>query len=64
MGRERLSKELKQFVPILMKNGYHKVRTKGSHFIYCNGENTIAVNKDLNRMVRKRLLKENNLMER
>ncbi len=46
---------------ILRDNGYEYQRCKGSHFIYSNGVNTIAVNKDLNRMVARRLLKQYNL---
>ena len=60
---ERLSKEMREFVPILRKNGYTKARTRGSHTIYVN-RNThkhISVNANLNRMVRERLIKENNL---
>ena len=61
----RKTKQLREFEPILFKNGYKFVRSKGSHFIYINrtSHKVIAVNKDLNRMVRERLIKENNLME-
>lgn len=57
---ERLTKEMREFVPILRKNGYTKARSKGSHFTYINRtiHRTITVNKDLNRMVRERLIKE------
>ena len=60
---ERLTKEMREFVPILRKNGYTKARSKGSHFIYINRttHKTITVNKDLNKMVRERLIKENGL---
>ena len=57
-------KKLREFEPILKANGYREIRSNGSHFIYSNGTNQITVNKDLNKMVRKRLIKENNLMER
>ena len=53
---------MRGFVPILKRNGYRLDRINGSHFIYSNGNNSITVNKDLNKMVRKRLIKENNLM--
>ena len=43
--------------------GYELKRTKGSHFIYSNGRRTISLNKDLNHMVYKRLLKECGLQE-
>ncbi len=46
---------------ILRDNGYEYQRCKGSHFIYSNGVNTIAANKDINRMVARRLLKPYNL---
>lgn len=46
---------------ILVRNGYQCVRSKGSHFIYSDGTNTISVNKDLNCMVARRLLKQYNL---
>ena len=60
---ERLTKEMREFVPILRKNGYTYARTNGSHFIYMNRatHKHITVNKNLNRMVRERLIKENNL---
>lgn len=56
-------KRLQEFEPILKANGYHEIRSRGSHFIYGNGKNQITVNKDLNKMVQLRLIKENNLLE-
>lgn len=58
-------KQLREFEPILYRNGYRFARCKGSHFTYMNrtSHKIITVNKDLNRMVRERLIKENNLME-
>ena len=61
----RLTKEMREFEPLLLRNGYKLVRCHGSHFVYMN-RNThriIPMNKDLNRMVRERLIKEYNLME-
>lgn len=60
---ERLTKQMREFVPILLKNGYTKARCNGSHFIYINRvtHKKITINKDLNKMVRERLIKENNL---
>ncbi len=55
-------KKLREFEKILSRNGYHELRSNGSHFIYTNGKKKISVNKDLNEMVRKRLIKENKLM--
>lgn len=46
---------------ILKANGYEYVRAKGSHFMYSNGQYTIAINKDLNCMVAKRLIKQYHL---
>lgn len=61
----RKTKQLREFEPILLRNGYKFARCKGSHFIYMNrtSHKIITVNKDLNRMVRERLIKENNLVE-
>lgn len=56
-------KKLREFEPILKANAYHEIRSRGSHFIYGNGKNHITVNKDLNKMVQLRLIKENKLME-
>ena len=61
---KRKTKQMREFEPILNANGYHEIRSRGSHFIYGNGKNQITVNKDLNKMVRRRLIKENKLMER
>lgn len=61
----RKTKQLREFEPILLQNGYRFTRCKGSYFIYMNrtSHKIIAVNKDLNKMVRGRLIKENNLVE-
>ena len=61
----RKTKQLREFEPILLRNGYIFARFKGSHFIYMNrtSHKIITVNKDLNKMVRERLIKENNLVE-
>lgn len=48
----------REFGKILDNNGYRHLRTKGSHSVYGNGERTISVNKNLNRMVAQRLIKE------
>ena len=53
--------DAKEMKKILRANGYDYIRCKGSHFIYSNGKNTIAVNKDLNCMVARRLIKQSNL---
>ena len=61
----RKTKQLREFEPILLQNGYRFTRCNGSHFIYMNrtSHKIIVVNKDLNRMVRERLIKENKLQE-
>lgn len=50
----RKTKQLREFEPILYRNGYRFARCKGSHFIYMNrnSHKIISVNKDLNKMVR------------
>lgn len=46
---------------ILRNNGYKYQRCKGSHFMYSNGVYTVAVNKGLNAMVAKRIIKQYHL---
>lgn len=62
MGK-RKPKKMREFEPILLRNGFYEVRSNGSHFVYINRttHKHISVNKDLNKMVRERLIKENNL---
>lgn len=59
----RLTKQMCEFVPILQKNGYTKARSRGSHTVYINRttHRHISVNKDLNKIVRERLIKEYSL---
>lgn len=59
---KRKPKNLREFEPILKANGYREIRSRGSHFMYGNGKNHITVNKDLNKMVQLRLIKENSLV--
>lgn len=49
---------------ILSRNGFKAVRSSGSHFTYLNRTTGrhVTVNKDLNPMVRKRIIKENALV--
>ena len=49
--------DARQMKKILYKNRYKYMRCRGSHVIYSDGVNTIAVNKDLNEMVARRLIK-------
>lgn len=45
----------------LRRHGFSLCRWKGSHAIYCNGKDTVAVNIKLNDMVARRLIKTYNL---
>lgn len=45
----------------LRRHGFTLTRWKGSHAIYCNGRDTVAVNIKLNDMVARRLIKTYNL---
>ena len=53
-----MKKEFIEADRALKKNGYVQVRAKGSHYIYSNGVQSVALNIKLNRMVMARLLKE------
>ena len=49
----------------LKVDGYTYERTNGSHAIYKKiGYNNIIINRKLNPMIAKRLIKENNLIEK
>ena len=50
--------DAREMKKILRNNGYEYQRCKGSHFMYSNGVYTVAVNKDLNAMVAKRIIKQ------
>ena len=52
----------REFAQLLGHNGYELVRCKGSHFIYKKAGDTIAVPKDLNAMIGRRLIKEHKLV--
>lgn len=55
----------REFRKMLAKNGYLLHSTKGSHFVYKNPVtgSVISINVNLNKMVARRLIKENNLVE-
>lgn len=55
--------DTRRFKKLLIHNGYELLRTKGDHYIYGNGKNTVTINRHINRMVAQRLIKENNLVE-
>lgn len=54
----------KGFAKLMKTNGYilDRNRGKGSHRIYVKGSNTISIGDHYNKMVIKRLIKENNLL--
>lgn len=56
-----MNSDFRLFTIKLRRNGYYKIRTRGSHFIYSNGVNEISINHHPNKMVIRRLTKENNL---
>lgn len=59
-----MSNDFRKFTKLLISNGYHRTRIRGSHYIFENENgNTISVNKDINRMVKTRLIKENHLVK-
>ena len=43
---------------LLQANGYSSVCIKGLHFMYSDVVNTVLINKDFNRMVAQRLVKQ------
>lgn len=53
----------REFARILKENGYVIARHAGDHTIWCNKErqDSITVNKNLNPMVMRRLIKSHNL---
>lgn len=53
----------REFKVLLKKNGFEQIRTTGGHSIFRKGERVISINNKLNKMICKRLIKENNLME-
>jgi len=50
-----------EFVRILLDNGFEYVSCKGDHKKFRRGNETVVVNKKLNKMVARRLLKTHNL---
>ena len=60
----RKTKQLREFEPILYKNGYRFARCKGSHLIYMNrtSHKIITVNKDLRVIDVKQSLAQNKIV--
>ena len=48
---------------VLLNNGFRLDRVKGSHHYYINGNRKVAINLKLNRMVWRRIKKENNIVD-
>lgn len=58
-----MSNDFRKFTKLLVDNGYHRTRIRGSHYIFENENGKmIVVNKDINRMVKRRLIAENHLI--
>lgn len=51
----------KEFVRILLDNGYEFNRCKGDHKIFKKGKDSVIINNNINKMVCRRLVKEHNL---
>lgn len=51
----------REFAKLLKQNGYAVARTSGDHTIWQKGNDSITVNKRINPMVMRRLIKEHNL---
>ena len=64
MGNQKTSEwTYRKFAQLLKRNGYVLARRSNgtSHHIFTNGKNTISINNHPNKMLVKRLIKENNL---
>lgn len=59
----RLTKEMRNIVPILKRNGYVLVRSKGSHFIFKNRttHRIMTINKNLKWMIWEEIMRDYNL---
>lgn len=55
-----LSKQMREFLPILEANEYEYRRSNGSHFMFVNRENgkTLVINTKLNKMVKRKLIRQ------
>ena len=53
-----MQKEFLDAERALRKNGYERVRVKGSHIMFSNGSHTVVLNIKPNRMVLARIMKE------
>ena len=55
--------DLKSFRDLLSRNGFKYDHCKGSHFVYKKGSRILTINKDVNKMVCRRLIREYGLEE-
>ncbi len=55
--------DFRGFKKILIANGYKLDRSRGSHFVYKKDGRNVVFNKDLNKFVARRLIKEYELAE-
>ena len=56
---------VREFKQILINNGYTYSRQRGDHLVYTNGGRNIVITakeKGFNKMIARRLIKENNLI--
>ena len=51
----------REFHRILLDNGFELVRTRGSHYVFKRGDEELVTNKDINKMIIRRLIKTHNL---
>lgn len=60
----KLPRETIEFVSLVERNDFRLSRSKGSHFIYVHKYTNkhITITKEMNKMVMKRLIKENALI--
>lgn len=57
-----MAEKSRDFVRLLRRNGYVRIRGHGGHEIYSNGKNTVSFSAhNLNKLIKERLIKENDL---
>lgn len=52
----------REFNKLLADNGFTLERIRGSHYIYKRGSEEVVTNKNPNKMMTRRLIKEHNLI--
>lgn len=53
----------REFKLLLDRNGFEKIRCSGGHTIYKKDDKTITIGRKMNKMICRRLIKENELEE-